>query len=130
MNIQETFFIFSAEKSNLSPKENEYLTSELKSKLETLKIPHKDVLGVFNGVEETSFVVVGAEHEGIVSKLSNIYAQDSFLKSYPNRETYLIFSDKTKEYLGTFKPLEGFLAKKYNNYTYCPYLNTYYVTQK
>lgn len=62
-------------------------------------IKYREFIGCYNGVTEQS-LLVDAAHEGVVKQLCNYYSQESYLKSYCDRTSDLIYSDGRREYIG------------------------------
>lgn len=127
---KETIFIISAEKSTEGPRENMRRTEELERLLEKNKVPFKPLLGCSFDREESSFLIVGESYESLVDRYAFYFNQDSYFKSLPNRESFLIRSDGTFESLGKLIPVSELEAKKSGNWSYCFDLKQYYTTKK
>ncbi len=98
MNTQETFFVLSAERSDLPADENARLTSELQGSLERSGVRYKPVFGTWEGRSERSFLVVGNEAREIVLGLAADFHQDAVLEVTPGRLALLedIHSGETR----------------------------------
>lgn len=127
---KETIFILSAEKSSEGPRENMRRTDDLERLLETNKVPFKPLLGSFFGTEEASFLIVGEKHESLVARLSFYFDQESYFKSLPSRESFLVYNDGLARSLGNLVAVTEAEAKQSKSWSYCFELKQYYTTRK
>lgn len=127
---KETIFIVSAESSKLGTKQNDAATNTLSDFLKNKDIPHKHLLGCYDGQEEASFLIVGNEHERLVASIANMFGQSSYFKSLPSRESFLIKIDGTVEPLGKLIAVSETEAKRLKSWSYCFELKQYYTTRK
>jgi hypothetical protein len=114
INELPTFFVLSAERDNLSSRDNLYRTHELEGILNELEIPYKIVEGHYNGLREDAFVVVGHGYEAIVSKLARDFDQECYLRVDENRQARLVFPQgsesigKWQEHVGATNGLSNY----------------------
>lgn len=130
MNIKETIFIMSAESKNVNSRVNFYNHEELISRLESYKIPFKEVIGVYNGTSERSVLIQGLNNELLIKSLCNDYRQECYLVSGADRSSFLVFNNGTESYIGILIPVTQDEAIKNESYTLDPYTETYYITRK
>jgi hypothetical protein len=110
MSRQE-LIILSAEKSDNRPERNKQLTENLRGCLDDLNLDYDNATGLFNGIEEASFVVRPKnddEIELIRSYAFKSFKQDSILQVDKNNEAFLMHSNGLgKTYQGVFTELNS-----------------------
>lgn len=118
--------IFSAEKAELSKKENKKRTKKLKSHLKN--VASKQVEGCYKGVKESSFVCL-AENLDLVLNLAKKYEQETILYLTESaREAILIYTENgLREKIGIFHQTSKENALKQDGYTYDPELDCYFI---
>jgi len=106
-------YIFSAERAELSPDTNEIRTGEMRQALDRAGVPYRLGEGVYNGIEETSFVVFGPEDEDLVYNLASDFAQDYVLVVAENDRTAYLADplDGELTHLGVFEQVTAAEAK-------------------
>lgn len=88
------FIIFSGEKSNLSLETNRGITEHIKRMLQIYDIPFKEIEGVYDGVPEKSFLIVGdVTARNVVGRIALAHEQESILFVDQFRNTELHFLD-------------------------------------
>jgi hypothetical protein len=85
-NLQPAVCIFSADKTYRSPEMNDKYQGHVRFYLESNSIPYKQVIGTYDGVVETSFIIP-ARYEEVAQKLANRYDQELYLYLHPDRHT-------------------------------------------
>jgi hypothetical protein len=91
MNLGPTTVLISAERSNLTERENVYRTAEMRELLGSMGLGFKEVRGVYRGVHEASFVVIGQEVVSRMLELAAKFNQESILVIDPARTAYLAY---------------------------------------
>ncbi len=107
--------------------------------LTKLDIPFKEVIGMYNGIKELSFVVTLEQHNRLapfreILKICGKYKQESILllsnlQKNNTRLAYLLQIQTPigeKEYIGLFQQITEEEALKENSYTYDDKANIYY----
>lgn len=98
------FYIFSANLSNLSTKDNHLRTREAYNTLLDLGLDFACVTGVFKGVTESSFLIFDGDNvESNVKTLSGLYNQECYLVRDRDNEGYLVNNEGVRESIGTPK---------------------------
>lgn len=116
------FYILSSENLN-----------DLKKDLELY--PTKEVEGCYTMrqtgeiIKEKSILVL-LNNDDLILSLLQKHKQESALKVYPFREAELLFADGKIEFLGEFKPLDWRDLSNYENFTYCPKMDKFFVIDK
>src|SRR5574343_196776 len=114
------FVIMSAERAGLSKEENNMRTMALRECFKSEGVSFKEVKGVYKGVEEASFVVVGCGEE-LVRELCMAFDQECWLAVDSNRYGVLKFTDGREGYLGRFRSVSSVVGE--DAYTYDAALN-------
>lgn len=123
-------FIFSAQKSYRTTDENFLAHKDVKNLLQLSKIPFTEVVGRYKGDTETSFLVVGKEHEQTIKHLSDLYSQESYLHIHPDDFAELVFvAYGRRDKLGYLNEVSAQVANAAENSTFVPTTNLYYTTQ-
>lgn len=97
--------------------------------------PTKEVEGCYTMrqtgeiIKEKSILVLLNDDDLILSLLQK-HGQESALKVYPFREAELLFANGKIEFLGEFKPLDWRDLSNYENFTYCPKMDKFFVIDK
>ena len=131
MNIKTPVLIFSAESTKNSELENIQATCELRDILETTKTRFKEVLGVYEGFSETSYVVADTtENRRAVLSLCADFDQDCFLAIDANDGVFFEYLNGRAEFCGRFSPVSRDRALKSGDYTYCTDLDQYYIIER
>jgi len=105
---------------------------DLEQFLITNNLHYKEVVGVYKGEEERSFLVVLPYNDYLntMIDLGKVLKQECILYSSAMRESELIYQDGKREYIGQLVPVYKEEAMKQDCYTYAPDLNKYYITKK
>ena len=120
-------FFLSAERSDHGPGANAVSTADLASELVRLGLPHKRVQGCSAGHKETSFLIVGQEHEQDVFTLGVLYKQGTYLRCDSDRNAFLVdLADEGVDYLGVFRKVTPEQAKRNGSYTFDGESGQYY----
>ena len=124
---KEPFLIFSFfrdGRSPLSPTEETEL-------LERAGLKYKEVVGVYKGELERSYLVIDQGDAFVrVLDLAAKADQDTILVVDENRESQLYFIKSSKtEYLGEFKCVPETEARQVDSYTFDSERGAYYVTE-
>lgn len=111
------YTFISAERFNLSKKENDRRTETLRKNLDNRGLSYDDVVGMYDGVEEKSFRVWNfPEAEALA--LASHYAQESILVVDNDDNATVIFSDGNhRELLGKLREVSEVEARKHAGYS-------------
>lgn len=123
-----TTMIFSAELSSLNWKDNFKRTMELYKYLELYNYNYEPVEGVYKNTTEISFKVTNLNKTQVkllLNMIFNKYKQESVLLVNKDKQSYLIYSDLKKDYIGEFTKVNKDLAM--NQVAYTKINNEYYV---
>lgn len=112
------FFILSATLESLSFEENHNRTRELFNNFLKLGVNFASCKGVYNGKNETSFMIFDTELEK-VSELARAFGQESFIHRTIDGHGSLCFEDR-KEDLGEVLILDKSELTLHNSYTVLP----------
>lgn len=110
MNIRNQVLILTAEQAGKSFESNRQATETMAGVLSDLGIPHKQTLGVFEGVENQSFVVVvrnQEELESIKSLAFGSFNQDAVLHQDANGRASLFYSNGTRKSIGKLEQVSS-----------------------
>ncbi len=133
MNYQtkRPVIIFSAELSNLTPRENAVRTAEVRERLDTYGILYREVEGHYKGNKETSFVVANTpqtyEDVYVIALLD--FDQECILLRGEDDKTYLM-NRGSAEYIGKFTQVPEDIAVQQGDYTYDKEYNAYYIVKR
>ena len=120
MNISKQVVILSAELSTNTFEGNRQRTTTLEAMLQDIKLPFSKALGVYEGSEESSFVVV-VKDELDIEVLRDFafknFGQESILIQDANQEAYLLYQDGTTQQLGRLVQVSKEVAQNNGNYT-------------
>lgn len=124
--------IMSAELSTLSKEENAKRTKQLDHMLTVQGITHSKVLGMYNGSQETSFMVLitSSDVRDFVINLGKFFEQESILDRDSENNARLIFLDNSRPPLNLGKLVQVSQAEAFStgSYTYEPIKGQYYTT--
>jgi hypothetical protein len=114
-----TFYVISAVQAQASDKLNKENTAVLGQYLRSLGTFHK-AEGVYNGQREDSFIIELDEpsNECVIRELGALYKQECILKIYGSGESYLLYDDGKKEYVGEMRAASGDTSAQHDNATY------------
>jgi hypothetical protein len=133
----------SAERSNLSLKENEQRTAELAELLAQSGLRHKQVLGSWEGTNEITFMVLlpsdgitaGSDYLDLSIRNVALSIIKSLMSDFEQDDVLMVESDKsawslkTGDYWGQFQSTTQSLAMFGPGYTYDPKTDTYWVVK-
>lgn len=131
MNISRQVVILSAETKTESTESNNRRTNNLEACLGDLNLAARRATGVYNGTQETSFVVLINDQTDIDTLKDfafKSFGQESILHVDSNQEAVLIFNDGKTEGLGRLEQVSKEIATGRDNYTIMG--DSYYVTNK
>jgi hypothetical protein len=117
-----SILVFSAERSELSQRENALRTEEVVDVLQERGASFREVEGVFNRVKEASFIV-NAQHEGLVRELCQAFGQDCYLHVDNDKSAILRYPDGSDAYIGMWTQTPH---EPSGDYTYDPITGKYY----
>ena len=132
MKRKDVIYIFSGELQSNDSYQNAIATAWIESYLQVRGVPHSVVIGSYKGATERSFLVVGQQFEELVLEVASMFKQESILKSYSDRETFLKFLDTSKQdevSIGKLMAVDESEAKGLDAWTFCPKLNRYFTTK-
>jgi len=120
-------YILSAFSQYNGDKDNRDAHYEMGCELRNKDVPHKEVFGRYHGREERAYVVPGVFIDE-VRELAIAYEQEIVLRVSDERVAYAV--DPHTMYdggycMGDFVPVSS--VERDEDYTYCPYLNQYFV---
>lgn len=133
--MRYTMCFLSAERSNLSERENQQRTAELHDLLSQSNLGFKEVLGSWKGTNESTFSIViptdysgGLRDEalGIVKSLMNDFDQDDVLMVELDNSAWSL---RTGEYWGVFTSVDRTQAMSSPGYTYDYDNETYWIVK-
>ena len=128
MNTLPNIIIFSVFQSDLSHNEN--MLHHLETKELLKEVPYKIVNGVYKNSHELSFVVIGHKHLELVLSIASHFKQETILKSYSDRSSYLMnVSSHFETYIGKFKATDKKTALASQNYTYDTETDQYFICE-
>lgn len=120
MNIFNQVIILSAEKSENRHEKNRQLTENLDACLSDCDFNYSRAIGVYEGSEESSFVVL-PKNEDELNTLKNLafksFGQESIFYQDANGKAYLLFSDNSEKSIGKLRQVNPKLIEKLENYT-------------
>ena len=120
MNIFSKVIILSAERSENRHEKNRQLTENLDACLSDCNFNYSRAIGVYEGNEESSFVVL-PKNEDELNTLKNLafksFGQESILYQDANGKAYLLFSDNSEKSIGKLRQVNPTLIEKLENYT-------------
>jgi len=126
MNIFKQFALISAEHHNLTVRENETRTNQLKLMLEQSKFNFVEGQGFYNNHKEVTFFVELPKQDDI-ERIEMIgldrFQQDCVAIQYPDGHTRLHYPNEV-EYLGKIRQVTEDFAKKQDAYSI--FNNIYY----
>ena len=127
------FLIFSVERAANDPFINAQNHAALLHLLKSKSIPHREIDGKFNGINEQS-IVVGADYENVVIGICQMFEQDCYLyvNTAHNNEAWLRdcgngWYEGGETYIGRFKSTCSYLAEKYGDYSHDPKTDQHHV---
>lgn len=124
--------IMSAELSTLSKEENIKRTKQLDHMLTVQGITHSKVLGMYNGYQETSFMVLitSSDVREFVINLGKFFEQESILDRDSENNAHLVFLDNSRPPMNLGKLVQVSQSEAFTNgsYTYEPTKGQYYTT--
>lgn len=122
----------SSELSTLSKEENAKRTKQLDHMLTVQGITHSKVLGMYNGSQETSFMVfiTSSDVREFVINLGKFFEQESILDRDAENNARLVFLDNSRPPLNLGKLVQVSQAEAFStgSYTYEPTKGQYYTT--
>lgn len=127
MNILPNILIVSVFQRGVNRNQNVDTHIAVMQTLKDTGIPHVELQGKYNGIEELSILIPGFEHRPVVEKLVKTFNQDSYLESHNDRETFLIFANGDTEYIGKLVSVSKEEAERAGAYSYNPLVDAYYI---
>lgn len=121
--------IFSVYQSTCTEQDNKDTHDDVKKSLESNHIPFKEMEGVYQGNKELSFLLK-SNYIDTAKKLCKKFNQECYLVSDKDRHTKLIYLDGGEQELGILKRIGKHQLNDVINYTYDPYTDTYWNTEK
>lgn len=90
--------------------------------LEAYKIPHKEMLGVYKGTKESSFVVVVSHWttEAVLELVAKEFGQECYLFSNQERDAWLVYTNegfRHEKLQGKLRAVSPTFALKQDAYT-------------
>lgn len=115
--IYPEFYIISAHCKDFREEDNVQRSEVLAYELELAGFGYKQVMGVYNNQEETSFLVVTDDMPNMM-RLAELFRQDCMLHSDKNRECSLVWTnDRQPQYCGKWTEVNTIEACGAGNYT-------------
>ncbi len=102
--------IMSAERSNLSSEVNQHNTNALRHSLSVLGLYFETVKGIYKGVSEDSFMVMGVQSSSMLERLEGLAAlfnQESILVVDQHSNAFLRFMDGGVVGIGKFGQVDS-----------------------
>lgn len=130
MNKQPRIAILSAELAEYSLDQNILRSLNLQSHLEALKLSYKQMVGVYLGREETSFLVVldTPEAEVMIQNLVSVYGQECYLIADEERRSELVYLNGARVALpGKLQAVSATTARAMDSYSRELDHSSYYV---
>lgn len=119
--------IFSVDQSSQPSITNSINRAVVERDMIAMGIDFEKVLGVYDNVEEFSYIVTSLEHTSVILGIAKEYNQDSVLLRNNENKCHLKFFDGREPlYLGYLKQVDFEEAMKSDAYTYSPKLKTYF----
>jgi len=128
MNILPNILIFSVFEKNQTAAYNEGMHAEILRMMQDKCIPHLELQGKYSGNNEKSILVEGFERRSMVENLCKLYAQECYLESHSDRQTFLVFPDGTKKAVGKLTNVSKEVAEASDSFSYNPLSGQYFVT--
>jgi hypothetical protein len=102
-NVTERVYIFSVFNSKRTAKENEETHKDTIRELKAKHYAPTEVVGKYNGAEETSILLYGTNlTESVIEELSKKNFQESYLIVYHDGVAELVYSNGSRKILGDF----------------------------
>lgn len=126
--IMNKVIILSAELSTLDKDTNAQRTAQLRQLLEDNELPYIQAIGSYQGVEETSFIVVVNEPQArsMVIEMGQMFNQECVLSKDVDGQCSLLYPDR-EESIGRMIAVPKERALKHEAWTYNPVTNTYFI---
>lgn len=104
-NSNTTYVVISAEKSNLSPRDNINRTEELLDVLTQFQLPYVRGIGKYNGVLEESILVTVHDYPNVslLRTIAKDFEQECILE-IKQGHGWLRYTAGGEEYIGTMQP--------------------------
>lgn len=127
MNILPNILIVSVFQKSVNRNANIDTHIQTLKMLHDTGIPHIELQGKYNGVEELSILIQGFEYRSVVEQLVKSFNQESYLESHNDRETFLVYADGEREYIGKLAGVTKQEAERNGSYSYNPLSDSYYI---
>lgn len=129
-HLNPTTVILSAEKYDLSERENVNRMVKLVNLLDGLGLEYKKVYSRYKNSNETSLMVILSDPDQTenLRELADQFEQESILVLNPDRTAYLLFADGGESHFGLkqFREISANTAKELDNTTFDPETNKHY----
>lgn len=129
MNIRPEIMIVSVFQKNSTYRLNLDRHNETIDFLKLKNIPHLELHGRYEGIEERSILIEGFKHRSLVEDLAKTFKQECYLESHNDRATFLVFPYGKTKFIGTLVPVSEVEAKALGNYSWNPVSDQYFVTK-
>lgn len=129
MNIRPNILIVSVFQKGVDAKQNVESHAQVLQTLKSTGVPHVELQGKYNGIEELSILVQGFEYRSVVERLAKAFNQECYLESHNDRATSLVFADGSRQNIGTLVNVTKEEAEANGSYSYNPNAG-YFITRQ
>lgn len=129
MNIKSNVLIVSVFQKGVNQNTNVDNHIHTMEWLRMAKVPHLELQGRYEGVDELSILIEGFDNRSLVETLAKKFNQECYLESHNDRATFLVFPDGSRTSIGTLTPVSETEAKAVGNYSYNPVVGQYFITK-